>query len=123
MKEEAKNKTLTKAEPNLMNILWDKGQATVSELVEALPEPKPAYTTVLTVMQVLTKKQVLTFEKQGKANVYIPLLSREEYLSNFMDETRDSLFRGSIRSFFSYFAKHEKISKREMEEILKEMND
>ena len=122
MKEE-RSKSLTKAELNLMNILWDKGQATVNELVEALPEPKPAYTTVLTVMQVLTKKQVLTFEKQGKANVYIPLLAREEYLNNFMDETRDSLFKGSVKSFLSFFAKHEKISKQELEEILKEMNE
>lgn len=123
MKEEQKCKSLTKAELNLMNILWDKGQATVSELVEALPEPKPAYTTVLTVMQVLTKKQVLTFEKQGKANIYIPLLSREEYLNNFMDETRDGLFGGSAKSFLSFFARHEKISRKELEEILKEMNE
>lgn len=123
MKEETKSKSLTKSELNLMNILWDKGQATVSELVEAMPNPKPAYTTVLTVMQVLTKKQVLTFERQGKANVYIPLLSRQEYLNNFMDETRDSLFKGSAKSFLSFFARHEKISKKELEEILKEMND
>lgn len=123
MKEETKNKSLTKAELNLMNILWDKGQATVNDIVDALPNPKPAYTTVLTVMQVLTKKQVLTFEKQGKANVYIPLLSRQEYLNNFMDEACDNLFQGSAKSFFSFFAKHEKISKKELEEILKEMND
>ena len=123
MKEESKTKTLTKAELNLMNIIWDRGQATVSDLVEVLPDPKPAYTTVRTVMQVLTRKQVLTFEKHGKANVYIPLLSRQEFLDNFMDETRDSLFQGSAKSFLSFFAKHEKISKRELEEILKEMND
>ena len=123
MKEETKNKSLTKAELNLMNIIWDKGQATVSELMDELPNPKPAYTTVLTVMQVLTRKQVLTFEKQGKANVYIPLLSRQEYLDNFMDETRDNLFRGSAKSFLSFFARHEKISKKELEEILKEMNN
>lgn len=122
MKEE-KNKSLTKAELNLMNILWDKGQATVNELVDVLPEPKPAYTTVLTVMQVLTKKEVLRFEKQGKANVYIPKLSREEYLKGFMNETRDSLFQGSVKSFLSFFAKHEKISKKELEEILKEMKE
>ena len=121
--EEIKNKSLTKAELILMNILWDKGRGTVNELVEALPDPKPAYTTVLTVMQVLTKKQVLTFEKQGKANIYIPLLSRKDYLANFMDETRDSLFKGSAKSFLSFFAKHEKISKTELEEILKEMAD
>lgn len=123
MNEEAKNKSLTKAELNLMNILWDKGRGTVNELVEVLPDPKPAYTTVLTVMQVLTKKQVLTFEKQGKANIYIPLLSRKDYLANFMDETRDSLFRGSAKSFLSFFAQHEKISREELEEILKEMKE
>ena len=123
MKEEMKNKSLTKAELNLMSILWDKEQATVNDLIEALPEPKPAYTTVLTVMQILTKKQVVTFEKQGKANVYAPQFSRQEYLDNFMDETRDNLFQGSAKSFLSFFAKHEKISKNELEEILKEMND
>ena len=121
MKDEMKNRSLTKAEQNLMTIMWDKGQATVNELIEALPQPKPAYTTVLTVMQVLTKKNVLTFEKQGKANVYIPKLSREEYLSNYINETRDGLFNGSAKSFLSFFAKHEKISKKELEEILKEM--
>lgn len=123
MKKETKTKSLTKAEVNLMNIIWDKEQATVNDIMDTLPEPKPAYTTVLTVMQVLTKKQVLTFEKRGKANVYIPLLSRQEYLDNFMDETRDSLFKGSAKSFLSFFAKHEKISKKELEEILKEMSD
>ena len=121
MKDEMKNRSLTKAEQNLMTTLWDKGQATANELIEALPQPKPAYTTVLTVMQVLTKKNVLTFEKQGKANVYIPKLSREEYLSNYINETRDGLFNGSAKSFLSFFAKHEKISKKELEEILKEM--
>lgn len=121
--EESKTKSLTKAELNLMNILWDKGQATVNELIEKLPDPKPAYTTILTVMQVLTKKQVVGFEKQGKANVYIPRLTRDEYLSNFMDETRNTLFSGSAKSFLSFFARHEKISKKELEEILKEMEE
>lgn len=103
MEEEARTKSLTKAELNLMNILWDKGEATVNELIDKLPEPKPAYTTILTVMQVLTKKQVVGFEKRGKANTYIPRLTREEYLTNFMDETRNTLFRGSAKSFLSFF--------------------
>ena len=123
MEEEARTKSLTKAELNLMNILWDKGEATVNELIDKLPEPKPAYTTILTVMQVLTKKQVVGFEKRGKANTYIPRLTREEYLTNFMDETRNTLFRGSAKSFLSFYARHEKISKKELEEILKEMKD
>ena len=117
------SKSLTKAELNLMNILWDKQQASVNEIIEALPEPKPAYTTVLTVMQVLTKKEVVRFERQGKANVYIPLLSRERYLHGFMDDTRESLFNGSAKMFLSFFAKHEKISRQELEEILAEMKE
>lgn len=104
-----------------MNILWDKGQATVNELQAELPEPKPAYTTTLTVMQVLTRKGIVTFERQGKTNVYRPVMLREEYLTGWMEETRNTLFKGSLSAFLTFFAKHEKISKAEMEKILKEM--
>lgn len=122
MNEDVKIKSLTKAELRLMNILWDKEQATVQELHDVLDEPKPAYTTTLTVMQVLTKKGIVTFERVGKANVYRPLMQREEYINGFMEETRKTLFRGSLTAFLSFFAKHEKISKHEMEEILKIMS-
>lgn len=121
MNFDTKTKSLTRAELHLMNILWDKGQATVGELQAELPEPKPAYTTTLTVMQVLTRKGIVTFDKQGKSNVYRPLMSRDDYLAGFLDETRNTLFKGSLSSFLLFFAKHEKISRKEMEEILKEM--
>ena len=121
MSKEPKTKQLTKAELHLMNILWDKGEATVQQLHDVLEEPKPAYTTTLTVMQVLTKKNIVTFEKRGKANVYKPLLTREEYINEFMDDAKENVFGGSIRSFFSFFAKSEKIDKEELKAILKEM--
>lgn len=116
-------KSLTKAELHLMNILWDKGKATVQELHDVLDEPKPAYTTTLTVMQVLTRKGIVSAEKVGKANVYTPIMSREDYIAGFMEETRNTLFKGSLKSFMLFFAKHEKISKEEMEEILKIMSN
>ena len=121
MNFDTKNKSLTRAELHMMNILWDKGQATVHDLQTELPEPKPAYTTTLTVMQVLARKGIVAFERQGKTNVYRPLMSREDYLTGFLDETRNTLFKGSLSSFLLFFAKHEKISRKEMEEILKEM--
>ena len=74
MNFDTKTRQLTRAELHLMNILWEKGQATVNELQAELPEPKPAYTTTLTVMQVLTRKGIVTFERQGKTNVYRPLM-------------------------------------------------
>lgn len=119
---ENSKKNLTKAELNVMNILWDKGQATVSEIIGEMSEPKPAYTTVLTVMQVLTRKEVVQPERQGKAHVFRPLLSREEYIDGFLNETRDTVFQGSVRSFFSYFVKKERLSKEEVQQLLDEIN-
>lgn len=116
-------KSLTKAELNVMNILWSKNEATVNEITEVMGEPKPAYTTVLTVMQVLTRKGIVSPERRGKAHVFRPLLSREEYIDTFMQETRNVLFQGSLRSLFSYFVKSEKLSKEELNKILDEIND
>ena len=121
MNFDTKTKQLTRAELHLMNILWDKGEATVNELQAEMPEPKPAYTTTLTVMQVLTRKGVVAFERQGKTNVYRPLMKRDEYVAGFLDEARNTLFKGSLSAFLTFFAKHEKISRKEMAEILKEM--
>lgn len=115
-------KSLTKAELNVMNILWSKKEATVNEIIEVMSEPKPAYTTVLTVMQVLTRKGIVSPERRGKAHVFRPLLSREEYIDTFMQETRNVLFQGSLRSLFSYFVKSEKLSKEELNKILDEIN-
>ena len=116
-------KNLTKAELQVMNILWDKGEATVSAIMEDMSEPKPAYTTVLTVMQVLTRKGVVSPERRGKAHVFQPILTREDYINGFMHETRDTLFRGSLSSFFSYFVKSEKLSKAELQKIMNEINE
>ena len=121
MKAEAKQKSLTKAELKAMNILWDKGEATVYDILEVLPEPKPAYTTVLTVMQVLTNKKVVAARRRSKANVFRPLITREQYVEGFMEETRNTLFKGSLKNLILYFAHKEKISKEELLEILEEM--
>ena len=123
MEKDSKQKSLTKAELHLMNILWDKGQASVGPLHDELENEKTPYTTTLSVMQVLTKKGIVTFEKVGKANIYKPILTREEYIQSFVTEARDNVFGGSMRSLFSFFVRNEKLSKEEIREILKEMGD
>ena len=85
---DTKHRSLTKSELHLMNLLWDKEEATVNELVEMMSEPRPAYTTVLTVMRVLTQKGIVKATPKGKANVYTPIMTREEYTKGFMEETR-----------------------------------
>ena len=118
-----KNQSLTRTELHMMNLLWEKGTASVQQLHDELPEPKPPYTTTLSVMQVLTKKGIVTFDKEGRTNIYRPLLNREDYLDSFVDDAKENLFGGSIVNLFSFFAKREKLSKEEMQEILEEMND
>ena len=120
---ESKNKMLTKTELHMMNLLWSKGTASVQQLHDELEEPKPPYTTTLSVMQVLTRKKIVTFDKDGRTNIYRPLLSREEYLDTFVNDTRENLFGGSFASLFSFFAKKEKLSKEEIQDILKQMSD
>jgi len=123
MKKDTNNKSLTKTELRMMNVLWDKGKATVQQLHNEVADPQTPYTTTLSLMQVLTRKEIVTFEKSGKANIYRPLLSREDYLDTFVTEAKDTLFGGSMRNLFSFFAKREKLSKEELREILKEMGE
>ena len=115
---DTKHRSLTKSELHLMNLLWDKEEATVNELVEMMPDPRPAYTTVLTVMRVLTQKGIVKATPRGKANVYTPIMTREEYTKGFMEETRNTLFKGSLSSFFLFFAEHERLASDEVEKII-----
>lgn len=118
MRGETKQKTLTKAELRAMNILWDMEQATVNEIMERIPEPKPAYTTILTVMQVLTSKKIVGAQRRGKANVFRPLISREQYVDGFMEETRNTLFKGSFSKLLLFFAERERLAADEVEKIV-----
>lgn len=115
---DTKNRSLTKSELHLMNLLWDKEQATVNDLMEMMPEPRPAYTTVLTVMRVLTQKGVVKATPQGKAYLYTPIMTREEYTKGFMEETRNTLFKGSISKLLMFFAERERLAADEVEKIV-----
>ena len=115
---DTKHRSLTKSELHLMNLLWDKGEGTVNDLIEMMPEPRPAYTTVLTVMRVLTKKGVVEATPQGKAYLYMPLMTRVEYTKGFMEETRNTLFKGSFSKLLLFFAELERLAGDEVEKIV-----
>ena len=73
-------------------------------------------------MQVLTRKGVVVPERRGKMHIFQPILTRDAYIDHFMEDTRKNIFKGSMRSFLSYFAKSEKISNEELQEIIQEIN-
>lgn len=109
---------LTKAELEVMQILWDKGEAFVSELLEAMPEPRPAYNTVSTIVRILEKKGVVGYTPVGKSHRYRPLVAKEAYTRSFMSSVMSNFFDNSLSQMVSFFCEKEDLSVRETERIL-----
>lgn len=114
------NKTLTKAEMQVMNILWSMGKAAdVHEVVKRYDEPQPAYTTVSTYMKILTTKGFVDFKKgTGKQYLYFPVISRAEYTSRVMRDVKNNFFGGSASSLLRFFVEEEQLGEKEIRELL-----
>jgi predicted transcriptional regulator len=110
-------KELTKAEEQIMQILWDSGEGFVNDILEHFPEPKPAYNTVSTIARILVKKGFVGFHSLGKSHKYYPLISKEEYTRNFFRRFVKNYFSNSYGEVVSFFAREENLSLEEMEEI------
>ena len=117
MKE--KKKQLTKAETQVMNILWSlpEQQGFIQNIIDRYPEPKPAYTTILTFMKILTDKGFVKPERVGKANRFSPLVSKDDYTYSFISDVKDTFFDGSFTSLVSFFAKKEQYTDEELAEL------
>ncbi|MFC2136945.1 BlaI/MecI/CopY family transcriptional regulator [Bacteroidota bacterium] len=111
---------ITKAQEEILRALWEITDGAVSDVLDVLPEPKPAYNTVATVIKVLEKKGYVTHKTYGKTNVYFPLINKKEYAQHLLKDTFKGLFNSSISQMISYFVKNKEISINELEE-LKEM--
>ena len=110
---------LTPAELEIMQILWERGSGFVNDILEALPEPKPAYNTVSTVVRILEKKGFVTHRAYGKSHEYYPLISRQNYTSTFMTGVLNSFFGGSVGNMVSFLSRDKGITVSEADEIIK----
>ena len=113
---------LTKAEEDIMKILWQLKKANVKAIIEGFPEPKPAYNTVSTIVRILESKGVVNYEKEGKGHVYFPLIQQQDYSNQSINKLVDNYFQGSFKSMVSFFVKRNDISINELESVLKEIN-
>ena len=115
-----KQGTLTKAEMQVMNILWSlpSMKGTISDVLEGYGEKKPAYTTVATFMKILLNKGYVGFEKlKGtKTQCYYPLITKQEYTRKVLDGVKEDLFGGSFSSLVRFFVKEERISEEELKD-------
>ena len=122
MRQTDNERTLTRAEMEIMNILWDAGQGmTTHEIIDCYPEPRPAYSTIATFLKILTNKGFVRPRKResgGKTFLFFPLVSREAYTNRVMREVKTTLFGGSLKSMLSFFVEQEKVSEEDLKEIL-----
>jgi len=114
-------KTLTKAEEQIMHIIWELDRVLVRDILEQLPEPKPAYNTVSTVVRVLEKKGFVGHKSYGTTYEYYPQVSKEEYTRFHFREFLSKYFDNSFPQMASFFAKEHNIGIEDLEEIVKEI--
>ena len=116
-------KELTKAEEQIMQTLWQLERAFVKEVIDLLPEPKPAYNTVSTIIRILETKGFVDHEAFGKSHQYFPVISQEQYKNFATEKLLNNYFSNSVEKMFSFFVKKEKIDIKEADKILKLIED
>ena len=110
---------LTPAELEIMQILWDRESAFVNDILAVLPEPKPAYNTVSTIVRILEQKGYLAHKAYGRSHEYYPIIDRESYTKDFMVNVLNNFFGGSASRMVSFLSSNKSISLEETDEILR----
>ena len=114
-----KRQELTRAELEIMQILWQIEKGFVNDILEAMPTPKPAYNTVSTIVRILEKKGFVAHRAYGKSHEYYPVVNRKEYTSAFMTGVRNSFFGGSVGNMVSFLSHDKGITVSEADEIIR----
>lgn len=113
---------LTKAEEEIMRVLWQLQKGFVKDVLAELPEPKPAYNTVSTIIRILEKKELVGYTAYGKTHEYYPLMTEEEYRRFQTEQLMTNYFDGSLKKLVSFFVQDKNISLSEADEIINLLN-
>ena len=114
-------KELTRAEDQVMQILWQLEKAFVKDIIEQMPEPRPAYNTVSTIVRILETKGFVGHKAYGKTHEYFPLVSKERYTKFYLNNMIRGYFNGSFQALVSFFAKENKLNAHDIEKLLREI--
>jgi BlaI family transcriptional regulator, penicillinase repressor len=112
---------LTKAEEQVMQVLWKIKKGFVKEILEHFDDPKPAYNTVSTIVRILQEKGFVTHKAYGRTHEYYPVVTKNEYSKSHLSTFVNDYFSNSFEKMVSFFAKEKSITLQEMEEIMKMM--
>ncbi len=111
-------KKLTEREDQIMQIIWQRKQVFIRDILEVLPDPKPHYNTIATIVKILVKKGFLKSEKVGNTDRYSAKISIEEYRKEDIKDIKRKYFDNSLPRMMAHFAKQEKLSDEEINELI-----
>lgn len=110
-------KELTRAEEQVMQILWEIKKGIVTDILERFPEPKPAYNTVSTIIRILEKKGFADHETAGKSHIYFPTISKSDYSQHSLRRLVKGYFSNSYKQMVSFFSDDDNLSVQDLEEM------
>lgn len=114
---------MTKAEEEVMQILWRLKKGFIKEILERFDEPRPAYSTVSTIIRILQDKGFVNYRAYGRTYQYFPVISKDDYRKTQMSSFVRNYFSNSYQKMVSFFAKEDSITVRDMEEIMEMMKN
>jgi predicted transcriptional regulator len=106
-----------------MQILWKLESAFVKDIVEQMPEPKPAYNTISTIVRILETKGFVDHKAYGKTHEYFPVISKDKYTKFYLNNLLKGYFNGSFQNLVSFFAKENKMEVKDIEKLLQEIKN
>lgn len=116
-------KELTKAEDQVMQILWQIEKGFVKDIIEHMPEPKPAYNTVSTIVRILETKGFVDHNSFGKTHEYFPIISKDKYSKFYLNNMLKGYFNGSFQNLVSFFAKDNKLDVHDLDALVQQLEN
>lgn len=116
-------KALTEKEQMVMSVLWEHRHCSVDDVVGFLPDPKPAYNTILTFLRILEKKEFISYQEEGRKHIYFPLIEKGEYTRWTLTDMKDRLFGGSARSMVNTFILESDLKESDVRELIDMLNE
>ncbi|HEY1031747.1 MAG TPA: BlaI/MecI/CopY family transcriptional regulator [Flavipsychrobacter sp.] len=114
-------KSLTKAEEQVMMVLWKLGNGLLMEIVEQMPDPQPHKNTVATILKILVEKEFVSIENLGRIHRYHPVVTKESYSKNTLTNVAKGYFEGSFSNVVSFLVDEKKLSVQDLELLLKQL--
>lgn len=117
----SKIKSLTRAEEEIMQFIWQFGRCTVSNIIEEMKEPRPPHSSVSSIVRILERKGFVDHKSYGRTYEYFPLISKEEYSKGSVLSLINEYFNGSTPQLVSFLVAKEETSIEELQDLIKEL--